>query len=66
MKHNHGHDRNRSSPVRDSTISRHGRVHVRGIHGHASMQGSDGHDQRRDIRGPDRMRGRRDRGNYVE
>jgi hypothetical protein len=65
MKYNHSHDRNRSSPVRDSTISRRGRVHVRGIHGHDSMQGSDGHARRRDSRGSDRMRGRRDRENYV-
>ena len=65
MKHNHGHDRNRSSPVDDSTISRRGRVHVRGIHRHDSMQGSDGHDRRRDSRGRDRMRGGRDLENYV-
>ena len=65
MKHNHGHDRNRSSPVGDITISRRGRVHVRGIHGHDSMQGSDGHDRRRDSRGRDRMRDGRDLENYV-
>ena len=65
MKHNHGHDRNRSSHVRDSTISRSGRVYVRGVHAHDSMQGSDGHDRRRDSRDRDRMRGRRDREHYV-